>query len=221
MHMDMEGSAVALGSLISLAILKVPFPIDTWLAITENRISSTAYKAQDIIKAHNGKTIQTIHTDAEGRMVLADALSIASKEKPKLIIDYATLTGSCVAALTEKYSGVFTNRSKANNLMLEAGIRSGERVWPFPMDDDLEEPIKSEIADLKQCAISEYGDHIHAAKFLSHFVPKNIPWIHIDLSAGKNKGGLAHIPTDATGFGVKLTVELFKSKKITSVLKDL
>jgi|TARA_B100001250_G_scaffold192093_2_gene165135 leucyl aminopeptidase len=221
MHMDMEGSAVALGTIIALAHLKVPFSVDAWLAITENRISSTAYKSQDIIKAYNGTTIQTIHTDAEGRMVLADTLSIASKEKPKMIIDYATLTGSCVAALSQSYSGVFSNRNNANNLMLEAGIKSGERVWPFPMDDDLEEPIKSDIADIKQCAISEYGDHIHAAKFLSHFVPKNIPWVHIDLSSGKNKGGLAHIPTDATGFGVKLTVELFHSRKFNSILKDL
>ncbi|MBH97692.1 MAG: hypothetical protein CMM56_04475, partial [Rhodospirillaceae bacterium] len=108
MHMDMGGSAVALGTLIALASLKVPYSIDAWLAVTENRISATAYKSQDIIKSANGTTIQVIHTDAEGRMVLADTLALAARENPKIIIDYATLTGTCVSALTERYSGIFS-----------------------------------------------------------------------------------------------------------------
>ena len=98
MHTDMQGSAVALGSLLALAELEAPYPIDAWLAITENRLSPTAYKSQDIVVAANGTSIQVIHTDAEGRMVLADTLALAAREEPRLIIDYATLTGACVGA---------------------------------------------------------------------------------------------------------------------------
>ena len=208
MHRDMQGSAVAFGTLLALAELRVPFGIDAWLAITENRLGAEAYKSQDLITAVNGTTIQVIHTDAEGRMVLADTLALAAREKPGVIIDYATLTGSCEVALTGRYSGVFANRSAANALLQQAGSDSGERVWPFPMDDDYDELLKSDIADIKQCSAESAGDHILGARFLSRFVPKSIPWVHVDLSAGEHKGGLAHVPTEITGFGVRLTVEL-------------
>ena len=208
MHTDMQGSAVALGTLLALAELRVPFAIDAWLAITENRLAADAYKSQDLITAVNGTTIQVIHTDAEGRMVLADTLALAAREKPAVILDYATLTGACVAALTERYSGVFANRSAANALLQKAGADSGERVWPFPMDDDYDELLKSDVADVKQCSVENAGDHILGARFLSRFVPKAIPWVHVDLNAGQHKGGLAHVPTEITGFGVRLTVEL-------------
>ena len=221
MHMDMEGSAVALGTLIALASLKVPYGVDAWLPVTENRLSATAYKSQDIIKAANGTTIQVIHTDAEGRMVLADALTLAARETPKILIDYATLTGTCVSALTERYSGVFTNRIEANHILYKAGAESGERVWPFPMDEDYDELLKSQVADIKQCSEAGYGDHILAARFLSKFVPEDIPWIHMDLSAGQHKGGLAHIPSEITGFGVKLTLQLFADKDPLQLSEEL
>jgi leucyl aminopeptidase len=208
MHTDMQGSAVALGTLLALAELRVPYGIDAWLAITENRMAADAYKPQDLVTAVNGTTIQVIHTDAEGRMVLADTLALAAREQPAMIIDYATLTGSCVAALTERYSGVFSNRAAANALLQQAGAQSGERVWPFPMDDDYDELLKSDVADIKQCSAENAGDHILGARFLSRFVPRNVPWIHVDLSAGQHKGGLAHVPSEITGFGVRLTVEL-------------
>jgi leucyl aminopeptidase len=208
MHTDMQGSAVALGALLALADLRAPFGIDAWLAITENRLGADAYKPQDLVTAVDGTTIQVIHTDAEGRMVLADTLALAAREKPAVMIDYASLTGSCVGALTERYSGVFANRSSANALLQQAGAESGERVWPFPMDEDYDELLKSDVADIKQCSAESAGDHILGARFLSRFVPKSIPWIHVDLSAGQHKGGLGHVPTDITGFGVRLTVEL-------------
>jgi len=221
MHMDMQGSAVALGCLIPLASLEVPYAVDAWLAITENRVSATAYKSQDVVRAANGKTIQVIHTDAEGRMVLADTLALAAREDPGLMIDYASLTGSCVAALTDRYSGVFSNRVAANKLLRRAGVASGERVWPFPMDSDYDEMLRSEIADIKQCAAAGSGDHILAARFLSHFVPDTIPWMHVDLSAGQHKGGLAHIPSEVTGFGVRLTLELLRSRDPIKLAAEL
>jgi leucyl aminopeptidase len=207
----MQGSAVALGTLIALAQVRAPYAVDAWLAITENRLSASAYKPQDIVHAANGTTIQVIHTDAEGRMVLADALALAAREEPKLIIDYATMTASCITALTQRYSGVFSNRQSANGLMTDAGIASGERVWPFPMDEDFDQLLRSDVADVKQCAVEGEGDHILGARFLCRFVPRSIPWIHVDLSAGEHKSGLAHVPTDITGFGVRLTLELLRS----------
>jgi leucyl aminopeptidase len=210
MHTDMQGSAVALGVLLALAQLGVPYGVDAWLAITENRMARDAYKSQDVVAAANGTTIQVIHTDAEGRMVLADTLALAAREAPAAIIDYATLTGTCVMALTERYAGVFTNTPGGNSLLQLAGAMSGERVWPFPMDEDYDELLKSDIADIKQCSAENEGDHILGARFLRRFVPNDLPWVHLDLSAAQHKGGLAHIPTEITGFGVRFTLELLR-----------
>ena len=210
MHTDMEGSAVALGSLFALHAMHSPLAVDCWLAITENRMSALAYKPQDVVRAVNGTSIQVIHTDAEGRMVLADALSLASLKKPRAIIDYATLTGACVNALTERYSGAFSNRPQARTLIESAGASSGERVWCFPMDGDYDTDLESTVADVLQCTADNKGDHILAARFLSRFVPENIAWLHLDLAAGTRHGGLAHIATEITGFGVRYTLDLLR-----------
>jgi leucyl aminopeptidase len=188
--------------------------VDCWLAITENRIGPTAYKSQDVIKAINGKTIQTIHTDAEGRLVLADTLVLASRDKPGLIIDYATLTGACINAVTRYYCGVFTNRPDLHPVLKKAGRDSGERVWPFPIGKEFLGELESDMADLRQCTPDAGGDHILAATFLNEFVDHTIPWVHVDLSALQRKGGLAHIPTDITGFGVRFTMDLVLDKKV-------
>ncbi len=208
MHHDMAGSAVAVATLLALTRLKVPFAVDCWLAITENRLSADAYKSRDIVTASNGTTIEVIHTDAEGRMALADTLALAAREQPELILDYATLTGSCVQALTERYSGVFSNRDALNQLLIDVGRESGERVWPFPMDKDFDDDLKSSVADILQCAMDGTGDHIHAARFLQRFVPDNIPWVHMDLSSGSRKSELAQIPSGTTGFGVRFSLSL-------------
>ena len=137
MHTDMAGSAVALATLIALAELRAPLAADAWLAITENHIGPHAYRPQDVVRAANGTTIQVIHTDAEGRMVLADTLALAARTRPQLMIDFATLTGACVYALTERMSGVFTNRPALAAQLVAAGRHSGERVWSFPFDGRL------------------------------------------------------------------------------------
>ena len=214
MHGDMQGSAVALGSLLALTRIGTPLAIDCWLAITENRTGPRAYKSQDVVTALNGKTIQTIHTDAEGRMALADTLVLASREKPALVIDYATLTGTCISAITTRYSGVFTNRTAWHPRLKRAGRQSGERVWPFPIGEEFVKLLKSDVADIMQCSIDGSGDHILAASFLSQFVEHETPWVHIDLSAGHNDDGLGHIPSKATGFGVRYTVGLLLDEAI-------
>lgn len=214
MHTDMGGSAVALSTLKTISDLKLPMAVDCWLAITENRTGPSAYKSQDVLVAANGKTIQTIHTDAEGRLVLADTLVLAGREKPAFMIDYATLTGACVTGISDRYSGVFSNRSKLHPILKRAGRKSGERVWPFPIGDEFVADLKSETADLVQCLANGSGDHIYAASFLSEFVDKTIPWVHVDLSACSHKGGLAHVPSEITGFGVRFTMNLLLDQRI-------
>ncbi|MEL7186100.1 MAG: leucyl aminopeptidase family protein [Pseudomonadota bacterium] len=163
MHGDMQGSAVAFGTLLAISDLQLPIAVDCWLALTENRTSASAYKQQDVVTAANGKTIQTMHTDAEGRMALADTLVLASREKPAIMFDYATLTGTCVSALTTKYSGVFTNRAELHPKLKRTGAASGERVWPFPIGDDFLDGLKSDVADFLQCSPKGAGDHILVA----------------------------------------------------------
>jgi leucyl aminopeptidase len=214
MHIDMGGSAVALATLLALARLKVPYRIDCWLALAENRIGPKAYKPQDVVTASNGTSIQVIHTDAEGRMVLADALAFAAQEKPSLVLDFATLTGACLHALTERYSGVFTNRRGWRDVLERAGSSSGERVWCFPMDEDFDADLESPNADIVQCLPDNKGDHIYAARFLSRFVPAAVPWAHVDLAAAQRTGGLAHINTDITGFGVRYAVNLLTEQDL-------
>jgi leucyl aminopeptidase len=206
MHGDMQGSAVALGTLLAISEMQLPIAADCWLAITENRTGPNAYKSQDVITAANGKTIQTVHTDAEGRMALADALVLASREKPGIIFDYATLTGSVIRALTTRYSGVFTNRSKLHPVLKRIGRNSGERVWPFPIGKEFLEDLKSETADFLQCSAKGSGDHILAASFLAEFVENDVPWVHLDLGAGDNEDGLGHVASKFTGFGVRYTM---------------
>ncbi len=221
MHEDMEGSAVALGTLLALTELKVDFPVHCWLALAQNHIGPNAYKQNDVVRASNGVSIEVVHTDAEGRMVLADTLALACKQKPAFIIDYATLTGACVYALGTTYSGAFTNRPQLMQTVIETGRASGERVWPFPMDEDYDTQLESKVADIKQCSTEGEADHILAARFLNRFVDKTIPWLHIDLASGNHKGGLAHIPTDITGVGVRYTLNLLLDQQVMRHAKQI
>jgi leucyl aminopeptidase len=214
MHEDMQGSAVALGTLLALTRLKARFPVDCWLALAQNHLGSRAYKPNDVVTACNGTTIEVKHTDAEGRMVLADTLALACREKPHLLIDYATLTGACIYALSSRYSGVFSNRDSLHASLTSAGRDSGERVWPFPLDKDFDEALKSDIADTLQCTLEGEADHILAARFLNRFVDEKINWVHVDLAASNHKGGLGHIPTETTGFGVRYTLNLLRQQGV-------
>jgi len=211
MHEDMNGSAVALGILLAATRADMPLEIDCWLAIAQNHIGPHAYKQNDVITALNGLTIEIIHTDAEGRMVLADTLTLAEKQKPDVIIDFATLTGSMQTALGSHYSGIFCNQENLAQKAITAGNRSGERVCIFPMDADYDKHLDSDIADVKQCTLGGECDHILAARFLNRFV-NDIPWIHMDLSASSHKDGLGAVGSDVTGFGVGWAVELLKQQ---------
>ncbi|MBY0370767.1 leucyl aminopeptidase family protein [bacterium] len=207
MNGDMGGSAVALCFVLLAEQLKLPWQVDAYLAIAENAIGPDAFRPNDIVRTMKGKTIEVTDADAEGRMVLSDTLHLASQQTPDLILDFATLTGACVRAIGTNYSGAYTNRAKWYERIREAGVASGERVWPFPNDPDYGRCLKSEIADIKQCRISGGSDHIEAGYFLSQFVPKKVPWVHIDLSAAEAEEGLAHVPAKLTGFGIRFALE--------------
>lgn len=208
MHGDMQGSSVAVGTLLALSRLEATYPIECWLALTENQIGPDAYRPQEVVRALNGVTIQVVHSDAEGRMVLADTLTLASRAKPRFILDFATLTGACVNALTDRFAGAFTNREGLHDWLQRNGRHSGERVWCFPMDEDFDGELESPAADVMQCTLESKGDHILASRFLARFVDASVPWVHVDLSPSERKGGLAHIPTEMTGFGVRYAVNL-------------
>lgn len=206
MHEDMAGSAVALGILLAATRLELPVRIDAWLALAKNEISPQAYRQGDIVTALNGTTIEIVHTDAEGRMVLADTLALAVRKEPDLVIDFATLTGSMITALGTRYGGVFASEDHLATLAVAAGTASGERVCAFPMDADYEEELDSKVADIKQCTLEGEADHILAARFLKRFVGKT-PWLHVDLAAASCKGGLGAIASEQTGFGVAWGLE--------------
>jgi leucyl aminopeptidase len=202
MHEDMNGSAVSLGILLAASQQKLPVNIDCWLALAQNHIGPKAYKQNDIVKALNGTHIEVMHTDAEGRMVLADTLTLASRAKPNLLIDFATLTGSMAMALGARYSGVFATSDELALRAVSTGKLSGERLCAFPQDEDYEPALDSKVADIKQCTLDGEADHILATRFLKRFVEKDTPWLHVDLSASRCEGGLGAVATEVNGFGV-------------------
>lgn len=201
MHEDMNGSAVALGILTAATAAKLKVNIDCWLALAQNHLSPRAYKQNDIVTALNGTTIEVVHTDAEGRMVLADTLTLAARTKPDVMVDFATLTGAMHVALGNRYSGIFATSDALAAQAQQAGVASGERICAFPMDEDYDSALDSMVADVKQCTLDGDADHILAARLLQRFTDK-MPWIHMDLSAHSCKGGLGAVASDCTGFGV-------------------
>mmetsp|Transcript_18154 Transcript_18154/g.23888 ORF Transcript_18154/g.23888 Transcript_18154/m.23888 type:complete len:606 (-) Transcript_18154:281-2098(-) len=223
MKKDMGGSAVALGTMLALSKLNIDKSIECWMAISENAVGSSAYKPDDVVSAIDGTTIEIVHTDAEGRMVLADTLALASRKASNFIKDvessdhnctilnYATLTGSCKSALSSRYSGVFTSTPELGSKLIKIGEESGERVWPFPMDDDFNEDLESDVADTLQCLVGSEADHIYAAKFLARFIKEGSDFVHYDLSSMMHSGSLAHIKSGITGFGVRNSVWFLSS----------
>ena len=212
MHEDMNGSAVVLGILAAASMLKLPVALEGWVALAENHISPEAYRQNEVVKALNGTTIEIVHTDAEGRMVLADTLTLAARAKPALIADFATLTGAMHYALGSRMSGVFASASALAHQASRAGTASGERIVVFPYPEDYDSQLDSTVADVKQCSMEGEADHILATRFLSRFVG-DTPWLHMDLSGHSCKGGLGAVMSDANGFGVAWGIALLEGLK--------
>ena len=182
MKFDMCGAAAVIGALLAIERLKLKVNVTGLVASTENMPGASALKPGDIITARNGKTMEILNTDAEGRLILADALSYASEKKPQAIFDAATLTGAIVAALGNLFTGFFTKNQELKKKIIKAGEISGERLWPLPLVKEHREDMKSEIADIANISGGWGAGSSTAAAFLEFFVDKKIPWAHFDIA---------------------------------------
>lgn len=204
---DMSGAAAAIAASCAVAELGIPLNLTAVIPATENLPSGSALKPGDILRAMSGKTIEVINTDAEGRLILADALHLARRRGATHLVDAATLTGACVIALGTVYSGAFSNNQALLDQVLAAGREAGERIWPMPTDAEYDELIKSDVAEIKNTG-GRKGGAITAAKFLQHFVG-DTPWVHLDIAgtyeADKESG---YQPKGATGVMTRTFIQL-------------
>jgi len=212
---DMAGGADVACAINAIAELKLNVNVTAVIPCVENMPGGNAMKPGDVLVSMSGKTVEVLNTDAEGRLALADALYYISRNKPKAIVDIATLTGACVIALGYNVAGLVGNNENLLNAIFKAGEKSNEKVWKLPMYKEYSEAIKSDIADIKNIGYSDgAGGTLTAAAFLKEFVGKT-PWAHIDIAgtfwAKENKN---YIKKGATGWGVRLFVELFSSFSI-------
>lgn len=202
MKMDMAGAAAVLGVMKALPKLKPSVRVHGLISSSENMTGPRAYKPDDVIRAYNKKTIEVINTDAEGRIVLSDALSFATELKADEIVDLATLTGACIVGLGMYTAGLMGNNQKLIDRLKKAADSAGEKIWQLPMDDELRAEIKSDVADIKNAG-SRWGGAITAAMFLEHFVA-DTPWVHIDIAGPAfNEKDSTWSPKGGTGFGVR------------------
>jgi len=211
MKSDMSGAAAVAATLIALAKLKPKTKVIGIIPVVENMPSGNASRPGDIVKSYSGKTVEILNTDAEGRLILIDAISYVIKRyKPETLIDIATLTGACVVALGEKIAGVFSSEDELAQSIISSGEKTYERCWHMPLPDDYKEDLKSDFADLKNIAGSRWGGAITAALFLSEFVG-DTRWAHIDIAGPSYmKKANAYCGVGGTGFGVRLFCELLE-----------
>ncbi len=206
---DMSGGAAVLGALRAAAALKLPLNIVGLLPATENMPGGRAYKPGDVLRTMSGQTIEIVNTDAEGRLILSDALSYACRYKPAAIVDIATLTGACSIALGNEATGMLGTSDALKARMRTAGEKTGERVWELPLWDEYYELIKSDIADMKNAG-GRAGGVITAAALLSKFVQKH-PWVHLDIAAmAWTEKERPYTPKGATGIGVRLLTQFLR-----------
>jgi leucyl aminopeptidase len=208
MKMDMAGGAAVLGAMQALAQLDYPRRVIGMVPASENLPSGTAIRPGDILRAMSGKTVEVINTDAEGRLILADAMSYAvEKLQPACIIDLATLTGAVVVALGSQASGMMGTDEALMERLRAAGERTAERVWPLPLFEEYSKQIKSDFADIKNTGGREAGS-ITGAAFLKEFAG-NVPWVHLDIAGTAwTREGKPYVPKGATGVGIRLLVDM-------------
>jgi len=212
MKYDMAGSAVVAGLIQTLATRKAKVNAVGVVGLVENMPGGNAQRPGDIVKAYNGKTIEVLNTDAEGRLVLADALSFTeAKFKPRFMIDLATLTGAIIVALGEEYAGLFSNNDDLSNKLFKIGEKVKEKVWRLPLHDNYDKLINSPIADIQNINYSGGAGSITAAQFLQRFVTSKTPWAHLDIAGMAFSKKAANLnPGGATGFGVRLLNQLIE-----------
>jgi leucyl aminopeptidase len=207
---DMGGAAAVVGTMQALATRKAKVNAIGVIGLVENMPDGTAMRPDDVVKSMSGQTVEVLNTDAEGRLVLADALTYTQRTyKPRFVIDLATLTGAIIAALGPEYAGLFSNDDKLATRIADAGKAVGEPVWRLPMGSAYDKLIRSKIADMKNIGGAHAGS-ITAAQFLQRFIEDKTPWAHLDIAGvawqdGEHK---ALAPTWGTGWGVRILNEL-------------
>ncbi len=208
MKMDMGGAAAVLGAMCALPAVGAPVRVVSYTPMTDNMTGPDAQRPGDVYTARDGTTVEVLNTDAEGRLILGDALALASEEEPAAIIDLATLTGACLVALGDRIAGLMSNDDELSERIARAADEAGERVWPLPLPDDYAKQLESDIADVKNIG-TRFGGTLTAGLFLKKFVGEGIPWAHIDI-AGPGMGNEAWevVPKGGTGFGVRTLVRL-------------
>jgi leucyl aminopeptidase len=208
MKYDMGGAAAVLAATFAIAELGLPVAVTTYAPMAENMVSGEAMRPGDVLTMYNGKTVEVTNTDAEGRLILADALAMAVEGEPDAIIDVATLTGPCIVALGEKVAGLFGDDATAE-AVTAAARTSGELLWRLPIPDETREAVRTEskIADVLQHNWVRWGSALYAAAFLGEFVD-DVPWAHLDIAGPAYNGGGAwgHVPAGATGYGIATLV---------------
>jgi len=204
MHTDMAGAAAVLAVILAAADLKLPLNLAAILPLAENMPGGGAYRVGDVHVSRSGRSVEITNTDAEGRLVLAEALTLAGEMKPAAIIDVATLTGACAIALGGNCAGLFTSDDQLRAGLLEAAAAAGENLWPLPLLDEYEDLLDSQVADLVNAPAAAQGGAINAALFLRKFVPPKCPWAHLDI-AGPARTAKARpgFPVGTSGFAVR------------------
>ena len=210
---DMAGAAVVLGALSAVADLGIQKRVLGVIASAENMIAGNAQRPGDIVTARDGTTIEVLNTDAEGRLVLADALAWTSEQRPAAIVDFATLTGAIGIALGQEGAGLFSNDDELSEKLSASGLKTGEKIWRFPLWDDYDDYMKGTVSDLKNIGPARRAGSIGAAVFLRHFVKDEIPWAHLDIAAVSLVASEKHLTVrGATGFGVRLILDYLEGE---------
>ena len=212
MTYDMAGSAAVVGLMKSLAIRKAKINVVGVVGLVENMVSGNAQRPGDIVKSYSGKTIEILNTDAEGRLVLADALTFTEKKfKPKFIVDLATLTGAIIVCLGSEYAGLFSNDDNLSNQIFNAGEKVEEKVWRMPLHKNYDKLMNSKNADVQNINYVGGAGSTTAAQFLQRFIVNKTPWAHLDIAGmAFSKYGGALNSAGATGFGVRLLNQLIE-----------
>ena len=211
MKKDMGGAAHVMGVAYLIMSHNLPINLRVMIPSVENAVSDNAFRPGDVIKTRHGLSVEIDNTDAEGRLVLCDALSEANNDNPELIIDFATLTGACRVALGTELPGFFANDQDTANALMSASVKSQDPVWQLPLHQAYKDMLKSDIADMINSVPSPFGGAITAALYLEAFVKKDIPWIHFDVMAWNNRA-LPGRPAGGEAMGVRAVFEMLQAK---------
>nr|WP_202884745.1 leucyl aminopeptidase [Actinopolymorpha cephalotaxi] len=216
MKSDMAGAAAVLAAVTAIADLQLPVAVTAWAPMAENMPSGSAQRPSDVLTIYGGKTVEVLNTDAEGRLVLADAIARASEDKPDVIVDVATLTGACVVALGGRTFGIMGNDEDFNSFVRQTAGRAGEEGWPLPIPEGTRESLDSKVADLANVSRGRLGGALVAASFLNEFVGEGIRWAHLDIAGPSYNDSAAwgYTPVGGTGSGVRTLVGLAEAAAV-------